>query len=106
MNDFMDYGLEEYRDDDDDDSFDICHDPDEGLKGKNQEDADHHQLDGDCSSQGSSSHPPIIEINIQLDVVTNDSTAFNDDLSQYSGRFDSRSVVSEVSLPVVFGNRD
>jgi len=97
MKDFLDDGLE-FRDEDD--SFDIFHDPDEDDDINAMENVVHDD------STLESGRPPIIEINILLDDMNDalNDDALNDDLSQCS-RF-GMSVVSEVSVPAVLVNRE
>eukprot|EP00573_Skeletonema_grethae_P007721 CAMPEP_0201693824 /NCGR_PEP_ID=MMETSP0578-20130828/6290_1 /ASSEMBLY_ACC=CAM_ASM_000663 /TAXON_ID=267565 /ORGANISM="Skeletonema grethea, Strain CCMP 1804" /LENGTH=442 /DNA_ID=CAMNT_0048179415 /DNA_START=391 /DNA_END=1715 /DNA_ORIENTATION=- len=79
----------------DDDSFDIFHDPEEDcIMVPEEEGAETNECIHDAG-------PPIIEIDIQLNVVND--VLYDDDFSQCS-RF-CRSVVSEVSMPAVFVNR-
>jgi len=92
MKDFFDDDALEFRDEDD--SFDIFHDPDEVEDVNATENADH-----DSTQEGG--RPPIIEIDIVLDDMNE---VLDDDLSQCS-RF-GRSVVSEVSVPAVLVNRE
>lgn len=80
----------------DDDSFDIFHDPEEDcIMVPEEEGAETNEWIRDGA-------PPIIDIDIQLNVV-NDILYDDDDFSQCS-HF-CRSVVSEVSVPAIFVNR-
>lgn len=86
LNDFVgdDEGLHECLGDDDDD-FDIFHDPEE----ENEREC----VALDDSTRLDSGEPPLFEINIAFDEI-------DDNLSQCSYGF--RSVVSEVTAPVTY----
>jgi hypothetical protein len=78
---------------DDDDSFDIFHDPEEDIV--KASDYDEGELNDYTHGGGS---PPIIEIDIQLNVMNE--SLNDDDLSQ------CRSVVSEITVPAIMVNRE
>mmetsp|Transcript_26324 Transcript_26324/g.44810 ORF Transcript_26324/g.44810 Transcript_26324/m.44810 type:complete len:702 (-) Transcript_26324:37-2142(-) len=78
----------------DDDSFDIFHDPEEDCVLEEETELDVSTQEG--------GRPPIIEIDIQLNLM-NDILS-DDDMSQCS-RF-GRSVVSEISVPAILVNRE